>query len=117
MAQTGVRLRPEEEDRVAAAIPALSAALEDGPRLWVWLRRILCGRYAGDALRSMHALGLLDLIVPEFHGIDALVVRDAYHRKLSRLDASVDVGARLRRRMRALRARLARGLDRGRARA
>ena len=28
----------------------------------------------------MHALGLLELVIPEFHGIDALVIRDAYHR-------------------------------------
>jgi [protein-PII] uridylyltransferase len=28
----------------------------------------------------MHALGILELILPEFHGVDALVVRDAYHR-------------------------------------
>jgi [protein-PII] uridylyltransferase len=28
----------------------------------------------------MHALGLLELLIPEFHGIDALVIRDAYHR-------------------------------------
>jgi len=28
----------------------------------------------------MHALGVLELILPEFHGIDALVIRDAYHR-------------------------------------
>ena len=32
------------------------------------------------ALRTMHAIGLLELILPEFHGIDALVIRDAYHR-------------------------------------
>jgi [protein-PII] uridylyltransferase len=31
-------------------------------------------------LRSMHALGVLELLIPEFHGIDALVIRDAYHR-------------------------------------
>jgi len=28
----------------------------------------------------MHALGVLELLIPEFHGIDALVIRDAYHR-------------------------------------
>jgi [protein-PII] uridylyltransferase len=28
----------------------------------------------------MHALGILELLIPEFHGIDALVIRDAYHR-------------------------------------
>ncbi len=80
MAETGVRLTPGSEQRLAAAIPSLAAALEDGPLLWARLRRVLLGRFAGDALRSMHALGLLDLLVPEFHGIDALVIRDAYHR-------------------------------------
>ena len=59
---------------------SLSAHLEEGPALWHGLRTILTGRYAGDALRAMHALGLLELLIPEFHGIDALVVRDAYHR-------------------------------------
>jgi len=28
----------------------------------------------------MHAIGILELLIPEFHGIDALVIRDAYHR-------------------------------------
>ncbi len=41
---------------------------------------LFLGRYAGTALRLMHAVGLLDLLIPEFHGIDALVIRDAYHR-------------------------------------
>ena len=80
LAETGVRLAASTEERIARALPALSSALEDGPRLWSRLCPVLCGRYAGAALRSMHALGLLELIVPEFHGIDALVIRDAYHR-------------------------------------
>jgi [protein-PII] uridylyltransferase len=28
----------------------------------------------------MHALGILEMFIPEFHGIDALVIRDSYHR-------------------------------------
>ncbi len=80
LAETGLRLAAGSEERIAAAIPALSATLEDGPRLWSSLCRILSGRFAGTALRSMHALGVLELIVPEFHGIDVLVIRDAYHR-------------------------------------
>lgn len=80
IAATGARLVPASEDRIAAAIPLLSAALEDGPRLWARLKTVLCGRHAANALRVMHTLGLLDLILPEFHGIDALVIRDAYHR-------------------------------------
>ncbi len=80
IAETGVRLAPGSEERIAKAIPVLAGALEDGPLLWSRFRRVLLGRFAAEALRSMHALGLLELILPEFHGIDALVIRDAYHR-------------------------------------
>ena len=80
MAKTGARLAAESEQRIANAVPRLSANLEEGPGLWRRLCEILCGERAGVALRAMHALGLLELILPEFHGIDALVIRDAYHR-------------------------------------
>ena len=80
MARTGARLSREAELRVEQALPLLSASLEDGPGLWRHLESILTGRYAGHALRAMHALGVLELLIPEFHGIDALVIRDAYHR-------------------------------------
>jgi [protein-PII] uridylyltransferase len=80
MAETGARLARAGEERIADAIPLLSANLEEGPGLWRQLCTILTGEYAGKALRTMHALGVLELILPEFHGIDALVIRDAYHR-------------------------------------
>ena len=80
MAETGVAFAAASQERIAASIPALSANLEDGPRLWARLRVILNGPQAANALRAMHALGVLELILPEFHGIDALVIRDAYHR-------------------------------------
>ncbi len=80
MAQTGAALSSETEERLSQALPLLSANLEEGPTLWHHLQQILTGRYAGKALRAMHALGILELLIPEFHGIDALVVRDAYHR-------------------------------------
>ena len=80
MARTGVPVAHATELRIAASIPQLSAQLEEGMLLWRALCQILSGRFAGAALRSMHAIGALDLIVPEFHGIDALVIRDAYHR-------------------------------------
>ena len=80
MATTGVRLGTAAETRLGKALPMLSAHLEEGPEIWLHLQRILTGEYAGRALRSMHALGLLELLIPEFHGIDALVIRDAYHR-------------------------------------
>jgi [protein-PII] uridylyltransferase len=80
MAQTGCTLGRDAEERLSQGLPLLSSHLEEGPTLWHHLRGILTGFYAGDALRSMHALGVLELLIPEFHGIDALVIRDAYHR-------------------------------------
>ncbi len=80
MASTGCRLGAEAEERLSQALPFLSADLEEGPALWRHIERIITGRFAGKALRAMHALGILELLVPEFHGIDALVIRDAYHR-------------------------------------
>ena len=80
VARTGIRLGTASEDRIEAMIPVLSARLEEGAALWSQLAEILTGPRAGVALRSMHAVGVLELILPEFHGIDALVIRDAYHR-------------------------------------
>ncbi len=80
MARTGATLGREAEERFSRGLPLLSAHLEEGPTLWHHLQEILTGPHAGDALRSMHALGVLELLIPEFHGIDALVIRDAYHR-------------------------------------
>jgi [protein-PII] uridylyltransferase len=80
MARTGTGLEGKAERRIEHALPMLSAHLEDGPNLRRRLEEILLGGFAGTALRAMHALGILELVIPEFHGIDALVIRDAYHR-------------------------------------
>ena len=80
MVQTGCTLSRETEERLSQGLPLLSAQLEEGPGLWHRLRGILTGFHAGDVLRTMHVLGVLELLIPEFHGIDALVIRDAYHR-------------------------------------
>jgi [protein-PII] uridylyltransferase len=80
IARTGARLPCSTELRLEGALPVLSAQIEDGPGLWLQLQSILTGPFAGRALRAMHAIGILELVIPEFHGIDALVIRDAYHR-------------------------------------
>ena len=80
MSRMGYRLGIEAEERLSQALPVLSGELEEGIVLWRHIEEILSGPYAGSALRSMHALGILELLIPEFHGIDALVIRDAYHR-------------------------------------
>jgi [protein-PII] uridylyltransferase len=80
MSRMGYRLGMEAEERLSQALPVLSGELEEGIVLWRHIEEILLGPYAGSALRAMHALGILELLIPEFHGIDALVIRDAYHR-------------------------------------
>ena len=80
MARTGARLERGSEVRISQGLPLLSAQIEEGPALWRQLQEVLLGPFAGQTLRTMHAMGLLELLVPEFHGIDALVIRDAYHR-------------------------------------
>lgn len=80
IATHGHKLSQNAEDRIADALPVLAIHMPEGPFLWNCLRDILLGPYAAHALRTMHALGVLELILPEFHGIDALVIRDAYHR-------------------------------------
>ena len=80
VARTGLTPNATVEADLLLRLPVLASRLEDGAGLWHRLREILLGRVAGTALRVMHAVGLLDLLVPEFHGIDSLVIRDAYHR-------------------------------------
>ena len=57
-----------------AAWPGDPAAAGDS------LRRILTLPGAGVSLRTMHRVGLLDAVLPEFRAVDSLVVRDLYHR-------------------------------------
>jgi [protein-PII] uridylyltransferase len=80
MATHGYALSQAAEDRITDALPALAIHIPEGPYLWNSLREILLGPHAADALRTMHALGVLEMLIPEFHGIDALVIRDSYHR-------------------------------------
>jgi [protein-PII] uridylyltransferase len=80
MAAHGYTLSQTAEDRITDALAALAIHIPEGPYLWNALRAVLLEPYAAHALRTMHALGILEMLIPEFHGIDALVIRDSYHR-------------------------------------
>lgn len=75
-----LQLSREAEGHLEESLATLAENLPSGPALWERFARILTGSEAASALRTMHAMGILELILPEFHGVDALVVRDAYHR-------------------------------------
>jgi [protein-PII] uridylyltransferase len=80
MAEHGLKLSTTTEYKVEQALPALAATPPRGAELWLYLQETLVQSHAADALRSMNALRLLALLLPELKGIEALVVRDFYHR-------------------------------------
>ncbi len=80
IANHGYKLSQDAEDRIVDNLPVLAVQMPEGPFLWNSLREVLLGPHAAHALRTMHALGILELLIPEFHGIDSLVIRDSWHR-------------------------------------
>jgi len=80
MAEHGLKLSTTTEYKVEQALPALAATPPRGAELRLYLQETLVQPHAADALRSMNALRLLALLLPELKGIEALVVRDFYHR-------------------------------------
>ena len=80
LAQQRLQLTREAEGHLSESLGVLAERLPEGSALWERVRQILLGPEVAHSLRIMHALGILELILPEFHGVDALVVRDAYHR-------------------------------------
>ncbi|HUA16459.1 MAG TPA: [protein-PII] uridylyltransferase [Verrucomicrobiae bacterium] len=80
MAHHGLKLSATTEYRIEQALPALAATPPRGAELWLYLQETLLQPHAADALRAMHSLRLLTLLLPELKIIDSLVVRDFYHR-------------------------------------
>ncbi len=80
LAHHGLKLSATTERRVQQVLPALAATPPRGAELWLYLWEILIQPHAADALRAMHSLRLLTLLLPELESIDCLVVRDFHHR-------------------------------------
>ena len=80
MAQHGLKLSATTEHKIEQALPVLAVTPPRGAELWLYLQETLLQPHAADALRAMHSLHLLTLLLPELKPIDSLVVRDFYHR-------------------------------------
>ncbi len=80
MAHHGLKLSATTEYRIEQALPALASMPPRGAELWLYLQETLLQPHAAEALRAMHSLRLLTLLLPELKIIDSLVVRDFYHR-------------------------------------
>jgi [protein-PII] uridylyltransferase len=80
VARHGLELSREAERWVEECLPRAGAKAAGFPGLWPAFRRILNLPHAVEALRTMHRLGVLVVLFPEFAVIDCLVIRDYYHR-------------------------------------
>jgi [protein-PII] uridylyltransferase len=80
MARHGLKLSATTEHRIEQELPALAVTPPRGAELWLYLQETLLQPHAAEALRAMHSLRLLTLLLPELKPIDSLVVRDFYHR-------------------------------------
>jgi [protein-PII] uridylyltransferase len=80
MAQHGLKLSATTEHRIEQELPALALTPPRGAELWLYLQETLLEPHAAEALRAMHSMRLLTLLLPELQPIDSLVVRDYYHR-------------------------------------
>ena len=76
----GLRLSTTTEYKIEQVLPSLAATPPRGAELWLYLGEILDQPHAAHALRAMHSLRLLTLLLPELKTIDSLVIRDFYHR-------------------------------------
>jgi [protein-PII] uridylyltransferase len=80
MAHHGLKLSATTEHRIEQELPALAVTPPRGAELWLYLQETLLQPHAAEALRAMHSLRLLTVLLPELKPIDSLVVRDYYHR-------------------------------------
>ncbi len=80
MAHHGLKLSATTEHRIEQALPGMAVTPPRGAELWLYLQETLLQPHAAEALRVMHSLRLLTLLLPELKPIDSLVVRDFYHR-------------------------------------
>jgi [protein-PII] uridylyltransferase len=78
IAQHGFQLSVDVESRIQKTVAGLTVQPSAG--VGQSLTSIVKSPHAGHALRAMHALGVLGRVIPEFQLIDALVIRDFYHR-------------------------------------
>ncbi|MGB6546630.1 MAG: [protein-PII] uridylyltransferase [Candidatus Acidiferrales bacterium] len=80
VARHGIPLSAQAEEQIEQAAARAAAAAGSATGLWPRLAAILKLPHAARALRAMNRVGLLGTLIPEFRAIDALVIRDFYHR-------------------------------------
>jgi len=76
----GLPLASDTEERMERAMPAFARWVAAQPAIWTLFRQIVRLPHAAKALRAMHETHALEAIFPELLNMEALVIRDFYHR-------------------------------------
>ena len=76
----GLPLSPDAEERIERHIGHFEKWAQAQPNLWPVFRDMLRLPHAAKALRAMHDTHALEAIFPELREMEALVIRDFYHR-------------------------------------
>lgn len=76
----GLPPSPDAEERVERHMPAFEKWARAHPAIWPPFREILRLPHVGKALRAMHETHALEAVFPELREMEALVIRDFYHR-------------------------------------
>jgi [protein-PII] uridylyltransferase len=80
LAHHDLPLSANAEERVQQGIGVFRTWIETHQPVWPAFRAILRQPHGAKALRAMHDCGALQAIFPELLDIEALVIRDFYHR-------------------------------------
>ena len=80
IARHGIRLAADSERRILEHLPGLAQKLDQGKGCWPFFKELFSLPHAALALEGMHETGVLAAILPEWAGVECLVVRDFYHR-------------------------------------
>ena len=80
IAHHDLALAPDTEERLEQSAGSFQFWAESHQPLWPAFRNILRQRAASRALRAMHDSGILEALFPELREMEALVIRDFYHR-------------------------------------
>lgn len=76
----GLPLSSDAQERLERSIPAFEKWVANNQPLWPAFREIIRQPHASRALRAMHSCGALEALFPELREMEALVIRDFYHR-------------------------------------
>lgn len=76
----GLPLATDTEERMERAMPVFAGWVASQPNIWKPFREILRLPYSAKALRAMHETHAIEAVFPELLDIEALVIRDFYHR-------------------------------------